>query len=123
MSNFKFCFTHPWLLLLLVPALATTLIPYFRVKKRYRRTRNRVISVVLHTLVMTLCILLLSGFHVRYDVPNEQNEIILLVDVSDTEIEVQTKRDEFVKTVLDETGDDGAEDKQGEDDAANCFQC
>lgn len=107
MFNFEICFTHPWLLLLLIPALATTLIPYFRVKKRYRRTRNRVISVVLHSLVMTLCIVLLSGFYIRYYVPNEQNEIILLVDVSDTENEAKESRDLFIQNVLSESGDDG----------------
>lgn len=107
MFDFEICFTRPWLLLLLIPALATTLIPYFRVKKRYRRTRNRVISVVLHSVVMTLCIVLLSGFYIRYYVPNEQNEIILLVDVSDTENESKESRDLFIQNVLSESGDDG----------------
>ena len=35
----------PWWLLLLIPALALTLIPYFKLKKRYRRTRNRISSM------------------------------------------------------------------------------
>ena len=107
MFNFEICFDHPWLLLLLIPAALFTLVPYFRIKKRYRRTRNRIISLVLHMLVMTLSILLLSGFAVRYYVPNEQNEIILLVDVSDTENEAKENRDIFIQNVLSESGDDG----------------
>ena len=102
MSGFQICFDYPWLLLLLIPAALCTFIPYFRIKKRYRRTRNRIISVVLHSLVMVLTILLLSGFYIRYYIPNEENEIILLVDVSDTESLSQEKRDEFVGNVIDE---------------------
>ena len=102
MRNIEICFDRPWLLLLLIPAAFFTLLPYFRVKKRYRRTRNRVISVVLHGLVMLLSIVLLSGFYVRYYVPNKDNELILLVDVSDTGAATTEQRDIFVETVIDE---------------------
>lgn len=102
MINFEICFDRPWLLLLLIPAALLTFVPYFRIKKRYRRTRNRVISVVLHSLVMVLSIALLSGFYVRYYVPNEENEMILLVDVSDTNAGEIEKRDAFVETVIEE---------------------
>ena len=44
MSHFRIDFAHPWLLLLLIPALALTLIPFFRLTKKFRRTRNRVVS-------------------------------------------------------------------------------
>ena len=66
MSNFRIEFSNPWLLLLLIPAVALALIPYFRIAKRYRRTRNRVISIVLHCLVMLLCISLLGHFFPVY---------------------------------------------------------
>ena len=100
--NFEICFDHPWLLLLLIPAALFTFIPYFRIKKRYRRTRNRIISLVLHSIVMVLSIALLSGFYVRYYEPNNENEMIVLVDVSDTGALSATKRDAFVETVIDE---------------------
>ena len=102
MFNFEICFERPWWLLLLIPAALLTFIPYFRIKKRYRRTRNRIISVVLHSLVMVLSISLLSGFYVRYYVPNEENEMILLVDVSDTGAGTVEKRDTFIETVIEE---------------------
>ena len=102
MTKFEICFNHPWLLLLLIPALLFTFVPYFRIKKRYRRTRNRVISVVLHTIVMVLSITLLSGFYIRYYIPNEKNELILLVDVSDTGANTVQERNEFVANVIEE---------------------
>ena len=45
MSDFSIGFANPWLLFLLIPALLLTLIPFLRLPKKFRRTRNRVISV------------------------------------------------------------------------------
>lgn len=110
MYHFHLQFAYPWapwLFLLLIPALGITLFLYFRMNKRYRRTRNRVISIILHMLVMTLCITVLTGLVFVYDVANDENEIILLVDVSDTEEESADARDDFVERVIDDCGLDG----------------
>lgn len=104
MSNCYIDYTYsPWLLLLLIPAFALALIPYFRLSKKYRKTRNRITSIVLHCLIMTLAASLLVGMVFRYEVPNTQNEIILLVDVSDTQQQAEDARDDCVKTILDYT--------------------
>ena len=100
MLGFGIDFSNPWWLLLLIPAFAFTFIPYFKLSKRYRRTRNRITSMVLHLLVMTLTITLLAGLTFKYVEPNKENEIILLVDVSDTEEQSQKERDEFLETIL-----------------------
>ena len=57
---------------------------------------------MLHILVLLFSITTLAGFTIRYTVPNEENEIILLVDVSDTEAVVQADRDAFIQTFLDD---------------------
>ena len=77
--------SSPWWLLLLIPAVVLTLLPYLKLAKRYRRTRNRIGSVVLHLIIMLLATLTLAGMQVHYETPNDENEIIVLVDVSDTE--------------------------------------
>ncbi|MBO5412112.1 MAG: VWA domain-containing protein [Clostridia bacterium] len=100
MRNFKIVFDQPLLLLLLIPALFFTLLPYFRLSKRYRKTRNRITSMALHFTTMLLAICVLSGIYFTYEVPNSKNELILLVDVSDTENVSEETRDEFVYTVL-----------------------
>lgn len=97
----------PWWLLLLIPAVVLSLIPYFRVPKRYRKTRNRVVSLVLHITALTLAIFALSGIRFVYRETNTENEIILLVDCSDTTAKESEIRDEFVQTVLDDGRYDG----------------
>lgn len=103
MTNFRINFENPWLLLLLIPALAMTLIPYFRIRKKYRATRNRITSMVLHTIIMTLCTLVLTGFNITYDIPNTKNEVILVVDTSYSGKENEQEKNAFVEAVLNST--------------------
>lgn len=102
MTDFTVNFSYPWLLLLLIPAVLIALIPYFRINKRYRRTRNRITSLILSTSVFVLCIMLLAGMSFSYDLPNTSNEIILLVDCSDTEDYSAEERDEYVNRAITE---------------------
>ena len=103
MYNFRIGFQYPWLLLLLIPALFFTLFHYFRSAKQYRRNRNRVTSMVLHILVMVLAVSVFSGLNFLYEIPNTDNQIVLLVDMSDSGDTASDKRDEIVRDVLDES--------------------
>ena len=104
MSNFSIEFLYPWLLLLLIPAIALTLISYFKLGKRYRCTRNRIVSMALHITVMVLAITILAGMTFSYFKPNTENEVILLVDSSySTSEDTQDDLDDFIKAVIDNT--------------------
>lgn len=105
MSNFHVSFSHPWLLLLIIPALALTLWPYLRITKKYRRTRNRVVSIVLHVLIMSLCISVLAGISFNYQVSNSENEVLLLVDVSFSGKDTESEKNAFVREVIEENTD------------------
>lgn len=104
MSNFKITFEYPWLLLLLIPAIALTLFPYFRMARKYRRTRNRIISVILHFVVMVLCVITLAGIGFSYDLVNAENEVLILVDASYSNESAQQSKDDFVKSLIDNSG-------------------
>lgn len=100
MTNLRIEYSHPWLLLLLIPAVALTLWPYFRSSKKYRRTRNRILSMTFHLVALVLAINLLAGINFSYEVPNLENELILLVDVSDSNGESREDKDDFVASVV-----------------------
>ena len=68
--------------------------------KRYRGTRNRIVSMVLHLIIMTLAISLLAGITFEYDMPNDENEVILLVDASYSGSELEDEKDSFIQTVM-----------------------
>ncbi|MCI8612199.1 MAG: VWA domain-containing protein [Clostridia bacterium] len=106
MTDFKFTFTNPWLLLLIIPALFITLFPYFRIAKKYRRNRNRVTSVVLHSIICVLAVSVLAGLAFEYDVPNNQNEVLLVVDASHSGADSEDRKDDFIRSVLEESGSD-----------------
>jgi len=107
----------PWMLFLFIPAIAVALLPYFRLAKKYRRTRNRIASLVIHLLVMFLTISALSGVILTYKIPYYENELLLLVDVSHSnknaidgkamteeeyEKSVEGRKNTFIKSILDE---------------------
>ena len=100
MQNFRINFTHPWLLLLLIPAIALTLFPYFRANKKYRKTRNRILSMVFHGLAITLAITLLAGITFSYEKPNLENELIILVDTTDSNEESADAKSDFVQSII-----------------------
>lgn len=101
MTNFSINFSEPWFLLLLIPAVLLTLIPYFRMAKKYRKTRNRIVSMTLHLLIMALCISTVSGLTFEFDEKNTENEVILLVDASDSgSAQSEQKKDAFMQSVI-----------------------
>ena len=100
MSGFSIHFEYPWLLLLLIPAAVLTVLPYLLLSKRFRRTRNRIISMVLHGIIMVLAILVLSGMTFNYKIENDKNEIIILADVSYTQELSADRRDLFIERVV-----------------------
>ena len=101
MTNFSVNFTNAWWLLLLVPALALTLGSYFKLNKRYRCTRNRIVSIVMHLVIMLLSIVLLAGLTVEYYTPDTETEVILLVDCSYTTEHAAVEADDFIRGVID----------------------
>ena len=101
MTNLSVNFINAWWLLLLIPAVGVTVYTYFKVNKRFRCTRNRVVSVVMHLVVTFLSALLLAGFTVEYYTPDTEVEVILLVDSSYTTEDTENDADDFVKTVID----------------------
>lgn len=105
MTDFSINFTYPWLLLLLIPALALVFWPYFRLEKKFRKSCTRVVSLTLRCIVVTAVVFLLAGTSFSYSVPNPDNEIILLVDASDSEGGTVEQKNEFVRSAIENCDD------------------
>ena len=103
MTNFRIEFTYPLLLLVLIVAIGFALYTFFSSGKRYRKNRNRIVSLVLHIVITVLCVSVLAGISISYDKPNNENEVMLVVDVSDSGYEATTRRNNFVKSIIDES--------------------
>ena len=117
MHNFQVEFLNsPWWLLLLIPAFLLALIPHFMVAKKYRRNRNRITSLVLHLVIMTLCIFTLSGIYFTYDKTDTSNEVLILVDMSFSDEQYgndngagvydSAYKNQFIRSVIDASGSD-----------------
>lgn len=105
MSDFTINFNNPWLLFALIPLLLITFIPFFRIPKKFRGTRNRVISVTLHTLAIICITALFAGLYFTFTVPNRENEILIVVDASDSNEERAEQKEDYVESVLRMTSD------------------
>lgn len=100
MHNLKITFAYPWLWLLLIPAIGFALFTYFRSPKKYRRTRNRIISLCLHIMVIVLCAATLVNTQFGYEINNTQNELLFLIDVSDSNDNEKQAKDDYLYNSL-----------------------
>ena len=101
MLSISINFAYPYLLLLIIAFLIATFIPYFMISKKYRNTRNRIVSIVCHIFASILAVLMLSGMTFVNTNSNPNNEIIILVDKSDSTIQKEDEIDDFIETVID----------------------
>lgn len=107
MLNFKITFTHPWFLFLFLLAAILTFIPFFRLPKKFRKNRNRIIDIVLHLVICLLGTLLLSGMKIEYNQYNSKNEIVYLVDISDSTKEISDSRNSMLENLIEYSSTDG----------------
>lgn len=77
-------FAQPLFLLVILGGMILAVIPYFRMKKEKRRTRNRIVSMILHALILTLASMVLAGFSIHEEGIPIYNETYILIDVSDS---------------------------------------
>ena len=102
MQTFRITFEYPWLLLLLIPAAVMMVATYLRQDKKYRRNRNLITSTVLHSIVLMLTIFVLTGMNFVIEKPNRDNEIMIVVDLSDSSEDSLAQKEEFISSVIDE---------------------
>ena len=88
MSSIEFSFEHPWLLLLVIPALAIIFLPFFLLLPQRRKGVKKILPLVLHAVVVVLLVLILSGFTIVRN--SNEKAVMILMDLSDSTENVQT---------------------------------
>ena len=96
-------FEQPWFLLFLIPVVLLTLLPFFRLKRQYRRTRSRITSLVLRITALVIGVFVLSGMNIETKTIAKRDDIIILVDSSDSTNSSMDEINEQVKLIIDES--------------------
>lgn len=109
MNNFNLIamqikFANPWWLLLLIPLIALSLLPYLRLPKAHRRTRNRVVSLALHLTIVVIGVALLSGLNFHREEVLTTFDTVIVIDASDSIDGAKSRIDDYVENVLKEEG-------------------
>ena len=84
MSNISIFFTNPFFLLFIVLFFGAALVLYLVLNKRRRKDPNRIASLVIHFVIITLICSVLSGINIKINDTIVGNDIVFLVDVSDS---------------------------------------
>lgn len=102
MNSINLQFDNPWIMLALIPAIALALWPYLKIKKHRRRTRNRVVSMILHIVILFMITSVFANFKVRVEDVLLEKDTIILVDVSDSSFSSKDKIDNYIETILED---------------------
>lgn len=84
----------------MIPLFVLSLWPYFRLPKKYRRSRNRMTSMVVHMLIITLLSLVLSGMTIENTFISKKSDIIILIDQSKSQIRHEEDILSFISAVI-----------------------
>ncbi len=101
--NMMIKFANPLFLLLIIPVIGLILFRFFTTPKTRRINRNRIASSIIHLCIMIFTILVLSGVSFTQSHSSAKNDIIILVDASESVVEQKTKVDSVVEDILEES--------------------
>lgn len=76
--------------------------PYFRLPKQHRRTRNRIVSMVLHSVVLVLTTLVLAGISLEVSYVDIKHDVMIVVDKSKSNESAVPRMNEFISDIIDE---------------------
>ena len=102
MNNIKILFDNVWVFILLVPAIILALIPFFKLNKQSRHSKNRIPSLSFHILILILVTFVFSGVKIQKDNVISDENTIILVDVSDSSHNSKAKIDVYIENILED---------------------
>lgn len=106
MNNISISFVYPWLLFIVIPLVLLAIWPYFKLPVKYRNSRNRITSMVLHLIVVVLLVIVLSGMKIHNNYVSRKSDIIVLIDQSTSQMDNQEAIQNFLEDVVDQLPSD-----------------
>lgn len=91
---------YPWLLLLIIPLVLISIYPYFKLPVKHRKSRNRITSMVLHLMIISLLVIVLSGMKIHNNYVSKKSDVMILVDQSTSQMSNQDDIDAFLEEVV-----------------------
>ena len=105
-NNISISFVYPWLLFIVIPLVLLAIWPYFKLPVKYRNSRNRITSMVLHLIVVVLLVIVLSGMKIHNNYVSRKSDIIVLIDQSTSQMDNQEAIQNFLEDVVEQLPSD-----------------
>jgi Ca-activated chloride channel homolog len=105
-NNISISFVYPWLLFVVIPLVLLAIWPYFKLPVKYRKSRNRITSMVFHLIIIVLLTIVLSGMKVHNNYVSRKSDIIILIDQSASQMDNQDAINTFLNSVAEQLPDD-----------------
>ncbi len=102
LAKLSFKFENPYWLFAILVGVILALIPFFRIRKDKRYTRERIVSMILHVLILTLASFVLAGFSIHEDQTLKNDETLILIDVSDSNYHNSDEIADYINEVIEQ---------------------
>lgn len=98
--NFDFNIARPWVFFIAIPLVILSIIPFLRLRKGRKLAVKRIVPLIIQILLITMVTALISGITiVETTAPPEQTDIVLVVDMSDSNSSMKDDMNEYIKSI------------------------
>ena len=82
-----------------------SLLPYFKLPKKYRKSRNRLASMTIHVIITAILVAVLAGVTIENTFVSRKSDVIILVDQSRSQTRNDDALNAFIEKVVNQLPD------------------
>ncbi len=100
-AHFEFLIS-PYILFLIIPLILLIILAFFifNRKSHFHSSLNQILSAIIECIIIILCVVCLSGPIYAYEVKNQQNELVILLDQSYSFENIYEETNTYVHDIL-----------------------
>ena len=89
---------RPWLALVMIPAVALAIVPFFRLHKSRRYSMKHMVPLFIHIIILAIATMLITDIHaVQTQKAPEETQIVVVVDMSDSNSPMKDEMNAYIK--------------------------